>query len=69
MTIFGKTLLFLREKDHVTKETLAEAVGMPLSMIENLESGYIEPDAETATKIAKYFGVTAGYMRGSAGVY
>ncbi len=67
MTIFGKTLQFLRDKDGVTAEKLAEAIGIQVSMIENLENGYIEPDTETASLIAKYFGVTVGYMRGSAG--
>ena len=64
MTIFGITLLFLRNYKKISREDLSKDTGISLSMIENIEFGYIEPAPQIADKIAQYFGVSTDYMTG-----
>ncbi len=65
MTLFGYTLLFLRNRKKLTLSALSEALGIGITTLENIESGYIVPETDLAQKIADYFGVTVGYMKGS----
>ncbi len=65
MTLFGYTQRDLRRRKNVSLEALGEAVGLGVATLENIESGYILPSEAAAKKIAAYFGVTVGYMRGS----
>ncbi len=65
MILFGYTLENLRRRKNISLAALSEAVGIGVTTLENLESGYIEPDADAAKRIADYFGVTVGYMKGS----
>lgn len=65
-TIFGYTLRFLRQRKNVTLAALSEAVGLGVTTLENIESGYILPPAAAEEKLAAYFGVTVSYMNGTA---
>lgn len=65
MTLFGYTLSFLRSRKKLSCAALSEALGIGKTTLENIESGYIVPEMDVATKIADYFGVTVAYMKGS----
>ncbi len=65
MTLFGYTLRFLRARRNLTLSALAKALGLGITTLENIESGYIQPEEALAKEIAAYFGVTVGYMKGS----
>ena len=64
MTLFGYTQRDLRRKKNMSLGELGKAVGVGEATLENIESGYIEADDVTAKKIAAFFGVTVGYMKG-----
>jgi len=65
MTLFGYTLTFLRCRRKLSLAALSEALGIGQTTLRNIESGYIVPEMDVATKIADYFGVTVAYMKGS----
>lgn len=68
MTLFGFTLRFLRGKKNLRLSALSECVGVSETALRNIEDGYIEPEEELAKRLATFFGVTVGYMRGSVEV-
>lgn len=68
MTLFGFTLCYLRRKQKLKLSGLADALGISETALRNIEDGYIEPEEELAKRLAAFFGVTVGYMRGSVEV-
>ncbi|MBE7024705.1 MAG: helix-turn-helix domain-containing protein [Ruminococcaceae bacterium] len=64
MTVFGYTLRFLRKKNNLTLDALSEALGIGEMTLANIENGYIQPEEETAGRLADFFGVTVHYMKG-----
>ncbi len=65
MTLFGYTLRDLRRRKKISLSEMSGEVGLGATTLENIESGYILPDEGAAQKIADFFGVTVGYMKGS----
>lgn len=65
MTLFGYTLRDLRRRKKMSLSELGGEIGLGVTTLENIESGYILPDEGSAKKIADFFGVTVGYMNGS----
>ena len=65
MTLFGYTLRFLRARKNLSLARIGEDLGLGVTTLENIESGYILPEDAMARAIADYFGVTVGYMKGS----
>lgn len=65
MTLFGYTQKDLRRRKNISLRAMSEATGLGETTLENIESGYILPDEMAAKKIADFFGVTVGYMKGS----
>lgn len=49
---FGKRLRFIRRQKDLTQEQLAEAVGISVEFLSNLERGINGPSFETLEKLA-----------------
>lgn len=54
----------LRKEKNVLQQTVADAVGISRQAYGLYETGKREPDLETLSKIADYFGVTVDYLLG-----
>lgn len=50
---FGQRLRYLRRQLNLTQEQLAEATGISVDMISNIERGINAPSFETIEKLAK----------------
>lgn len=48
----------LREKNNISKSTLAEALGVSINTIESYEQGERVPRDEMKVKLSKYFNVS-----------
>lgn len=68
MTLFGYTLRFLRGRRLLRLSELAERTGISEVTLQNIENGYIEPEMDIAARLAAFFDVTVGYMKGSVEV-
>ena len=66
MSLFGQTLVYLRQRSGYTREQLALLLGISSSHIKRLETDYIEPDEKTIEQIAEFFSVTPSYLTGTA---
>lgn len=61
----GDTIRTLRDEAGLTQGQLAKAAGVSTTYIQRLEANdYERPSLKYLTKIAKVFGVTAGYLSG-----
>ena len=54
---FGKRLRFIRRQKDLTQEQLAEAVGISVEFLSNLERGINAPSFETLEKLAAVLAV------------
>ena len=52
---FGKNLKYLRKRQGLTQQHLADVVGRKKSIVGNYEKGNVEASIETVQKIANYF--------------
>lgn len=59
---FGKRLRQIRRSADITQEQLAEAVGVSVKFIGNIERGTASPSFETLEKIAEVLGVEVGEL-------
>jgi transcriptional regulator with XRE-family HTH domain len=64
MTKYGERIALLREKQGMTQEDLASALGISRASLSHYETNRREPDHETINKIASYFRVTTDYLLG-----
>ncbi|MFC0213983.1 helix-turn-helix domain-containing protein [Paenibacillus chartarius] len=64
MTKYGERIALLREKQGMTQEDLATALGISRAALSHYETNRREPDHETITKIANHFRVTTDYLLG-----
>jgi transcriptional regulator with XRE-family HTH domain len=55
--LFGRRLRQLRRQKDLTQEQLAEAVGVSVEFISNMERGVNAPSFETLEKLAEALGV------------
>lgn len=55
---FGKRLRFIRRQKDLTQEQLAEAVGISVEFLSNLERGINAPSFETLEKLAVVLAVS-----------
>ena len=62
--MFKDRLKELRYKKELSQRELASILNMSPSTIAMYETGQREPDAETLSKIADFFGVTIDYLLG-----
>lgn len=59
-----RNLKQLRERDHVTQQQLAAAVGVSQQSINKYENHNIEPDIDTLIAIADFFHTSVDYLVG-----
>jgi len=52
----------LRKKKRMTQEQLAEKLNVTHQAVSNWETGKTQPDIETLTRIAEYFGVSVEWL-------
>jgi transcriptional regulator with XRE-family HTH domain len=55
---FGRRLRQLRRQKDLTQEQLADAAGISVDMLSNIERGVNAPSFETLAKLARVLGVT-----------
>lgn len=60
----GKRIKELREKEKLSREALAEKIGITYWSLSKYETGKREPDIDTLQKIADFFMVTLDYLTG-----
>lgn len=59
-----KNLKTIRNKNGISQQTLAAAIGLTQQSVNMYENHKIEPDIDTLIKIADYFNVTVDYLIG-----
>lgn len=64
MSNFPERLKQLRKSRGISQKSLAEAIGMSETGIQNYELQVRTPSAETVVLIADYFDVTLDYLMG-----
>jgi transcriptional regulator with XRE-family HTH domain len=64
MGVIGLKIKELRVERNISQKDLATAVGMGTTAINNYENGHRVPDAETVSRFADFFNVTADYILG-----
>lgn len=62
--IMGKRLKYLREKSGLQQKFVADKIGVKNNTLSGYESGNREPDSETLTRLADFYGVTTDYLLG-----
>lgn len=60
----GQRIKGLREKEKISREALAEKIGVSYWSLSKYETGDREPDIETLQKIANFFEVSLDYLTG-----
>ena len=60
----GKRIRELRQRNRITQETLAEALGVTSQAVSRWEASGSYPDVEIIPAIANYFGVSVDYLLG-----
>jgi HTH-type transcriptional regulator, competence development regulator len=64
MSILGKRLKFLREKNNYSQKRVADSIGISNTQLSRYESGDRKPEPELITQFADYYGVTTDYLHG-----
>lgn len=62
--IFAKRLLEIREEQGLTRQKVADDLGITRASLEYYEKGKRTPDINTIAKIAKYYNTTTDYLFG-----
>ncbi len=62
--MIADTLKKLREDRHLTQQDVADGINVNGSTYKNYEYGRREPDLETVSKFADFYGVTTDYLLG-----
>lgn len=60
----GDSLVFLRTKNKLTQETLAQTINIARSTLSNYERNNRMPDIQTLSKLADHFNVTLDFLVG-----
>ena len=64
MEIFAKRLKDLRDDKRISQNALSQAIGISQAAINKWEKGIIIPTIDSATLVAKFFGVSIDYLAG-----
>lgn len=64
MSILGKRLKLLREKNNFSQKRVADSIGISNTQLSRYESGDRNPDPELISKFADYYNVTTDYLHG-----
>lgn len=65
---FGQRLKQARKEAKKTQDQVAKILGLDYSTISKYENNHSQPDNETLTKLADYFGVSVDYLLGRTDV-
>ncbi|MEC3884613.1 helix-turn-helix transcriptional regulator [Halobacillus sp. HZG1] len=65
---FSDRLKQLRNRHKLSREQLAQTIGVSYSTISKYESGTREPDFKTLDKMSDYFDVTTDYLLGRSNI-
>lgn len=63
--MFHERLKKLREQENISREHLANSLGITYSALSKYETGKREPDFKLLQKISNYFSVTTDYLLGN----
>lgn len=63
-SIFGKRLIAIRKKNGLTRDDLAEKIGMSVNTLRNYENGTREPGHRFIIEMARLFNVSTDYLLG-----
>ena len=66
MAAFADMLVYLRKREGLSQQTLAEKTGMTRSAVSMYETGNREPDFETLEVFADFFNVNMDVLLGKA---
>ena len=61
---FGVRARYVREKEGKSLETIAAILGCPVSHVEALEAGRVQPTLEVLVALAGYYQVSTDYLLG-----
>ena len=64
MEIFAKRLKDLRKDNNISQKELAKQIGVSSTCIVRWEQGSRIPTLDTASRVAKFFGVSVDYLAG-----
>lgn len=64
MGLFSQRLQYLRKKERLTQQDLAQKIGVAKSTISQYEKGSRQPNLEMLEKIADFFNVDIDYLMG-----
>lgn len=64
ISVFSSTIQYLRKRERLTQEGLAEKLGITRPRLNNYEQGTREPDFEILELFADYFDVSLDYLFG-----
>lgn len=64
MSVLGKRIKYLREKNNFSQKRLAESLGITNVQLSRYETGDRNPDPDTIKKIADFFEVSTDYLLG-----
>lgn len=64
MSLLGKRIKHLREKNNYSQKRVADALGISNVQLSRYESGDRKPDPDTIVAIAKYYDVSTDYLLG-----
>ena len=65
MSVFSETLKTLMKNNNMTNDELAGKLGVSITQVERLETGYLNPDSDVLSKAAEIFGVSEAYLKGA----
>lgn len=68
MSVFSETLKTLIKRNNITEEEICEKLGISLTQLERLRSGYVKPDDATLSALSELFGVSTFYLKGSPAI-
>lgn len=64
MNVLAERLRFLRDERGLSRDKVAQAVGIVTRTYQRYENGEREPDASVLFKLADYFDVSLDYLAG-----
>ncbi len=63
-----QNLKFLRTKNNISQQQLADIIGVTQQSINKYENHKVEPDIQTLIKLAEYFNTSVDYLIGHTNI-
>lgn len=64
MSVLGKRLKYLRDKNNYSQKRVADSIGISNTQLSRYESGDRKPEPELITQFADFYGVTTDFLHG-----